>query len=576
MLVAYLLAGNGLTGSAEGTPLEQLDEEIRNACFKYDLDVNLVYRWAESLLIPPDKTFSDAEVAEFVPTKLESLGFTLLPYQVRCAAWAAYRLGSIMALDCGTRKTSTCTAAVIAAARTGRCRPTRCHIYAPVNAMSVWDPYCVELRKVFEDVGVFSIDSAHNYKGTDRTLGGAVIWDELHKLKGDEGRRGQACFYLRPAYEWSCGLTGTLLHAGPEGILQMQDLALPGLSRFMDKWRFGEAFECVYEKTFEGRNGRKQTKSAVGMPPEEQQAAFTRYLNRGIQSLSYVSPEIADVLNMPEHEMIDMSDWKAPDWVLDTQKALSAENPKSRVYWAPDCVTVEATKEYLGAIALAEMEEHPDHELPTFAKVTQIACKEGRIDRAIAKRYVDGVARYNWIYPGSRPDFTDPDTIPAGPKIQAVRQWLEANPTESLVVAGVGTLTVYLVAKMLVELGVKFHIIRGGVSSEDRDVYKKEFQDGKVRVMLLQQKAGAESITLTRASTTMLLDHDWSPPVYTQFIHRTYRSGQTEKCEHYDMIFGMMQTQVVRRLRRGKRFDAQVRAELEKMLWDEAALISPT
>jgi hypothetical protein len=87
--------------------------------------------------------------------------------------------------------------------------------------------------------------------------------------------------------------------------------------------------------------------------------------------------------------------------------------------------------------------------------------------------------------------------------------------------------------------------------------------------MLMQQAAGAESITLTRSSTSILLDHNWSAAVYTQFIHRTYRTGQTEDCEHYDYMFGLMQESVVRRLKRGLRFDQQIRQELETLYYDK-------
>jgi hypothetical protein len=566
---AYILSGTKLVGSAEDTPIETIYEEIQNGCDLYNLDIDRVFSWAESLLIPIGENYTDSEISELIISDLPALGFKLRPFQRSRAAWAARRRGSILALDCGIGKTAAATAAAIAATKVGNCKPTRCHIYAPVNAFPVWKPYCEELRKTFPEVAVFSIDSAHNYKGLDRTLGGAVIYDELHKLKADTSRRGNSCELLRAAYDWSVGLTGTYLHAGAEGILKTQDIVLPGLSRFLDKWKFGSAFDSIYQVTFKTKHGREKTKTALGLPPEAQAEAFATYLSRGVQSLSLFSPEVAAIVQMPGHSTIGVSDWLMPDWASELQGELTKADVRNLVYWAPSCQTDAETRAFLGALALALMEEDPLKILPTWPKVVQTACKEGRIERVIVKEYRDGIARYRFQYPpGCKPDFEDPDTLPAGPKITLVNKWLTDHKDESLVVAGVGTLTIYLVAKMLSDKGIEFRIIRGGTSTKERDEYQKEFQDGKVRVMLMQQAAGADCITLTHSSTSILIDHNWSPSVYTQFIHRTYRGGQKEECEHYDYTFGRMQETVVRRLKRGERFDAQIRTKLEKQFWD--------
>lgn len=569
LLVSYLLSGTKLTGVMEDATPEELHREIVQSCNKLLLDVDRVFKWAESLLLPPTANFTPEEIERYVPDGIESLGFKLRPYQRDTAAWAAYRMGSILALGCGTGKSATSTAAAIGAARAGRCRPNRCHIYAPLNAIPQWEAYCKDLKAVFEDVSIISIDSAHKMRGLDRE-GGAVIFDELHKLKGDQARRGMACYDLRQCYEWGVGLTGTLLHTGAEGVLMMQDIALPGLSRFTDPWKFGEAFQCIIEKKI-----GKRVKHALGMPSEANLDRFTAYVSRGVKSLSFASPEVRDACNLPGQLTFDLSDWAMPEWARELQIKLSKQHEKNLVYWAPDWTSDKATTDFIGAWALATPEPDPDNPLPNFAKVMQGVCREGRLERVIVKEYKNGQPEYRWEYtPGKATDYSalhdlKDDEIAWGPKLTEVRRWLEKNKKQQLVVAGVSKFTVDLLIKLMQAGGWSYNVIRGGVNVDDRKAFINEFQAEKVRVMVLQQAAGAESITLTNASTSMLLDHNWSAAVYTQFLARTHRIGQKNECEHYDFEFGRMQEIVVRRLRRGEAFDARVRAELEAQFWNQ-------
>lgn len=572
IFVSYMLSGVGLTGVYADTPLEQVDAEIRRACDFYNVDVDRVFQWAQDLLLDNSETFSDEERELFIPRHIASKGFDLRLYQWKRAAWAAYRRGSILALGCGVGKSGTATAAAIGAVKSGRCKPSRCHILAPVNAIPQWGPYCDDLRKVFEEVKVYSIDSAHNYVGMDRSLGGAIIYDELHKLKSDDSRRGESCQTMRNAYDWSVGLTGTLFHAGAEGILRVQDMVLPGLSRFLNKWKFGEVFDCIYEKPV----GRR-TKKSIAMPSEKNFDKFTLYMSRGVASLSFDSPEVKDCVQMPGRSTITVDSWEMPDWARDLQINLSKQDSRNQVYWAPDWNSDAQTRTYIGAVALAEAELDPEKRLPSFPKVMHVLCKEGRVNRVITKIHETGAkeAKFNWLYePGWTPDFANPDSLPPGPKIKQVEQWLIENPKEPAIIASVGNLGMYMLAMLLQKREISFEIIRGGVSDDERRRIVDEFEAGKFQVCLIQQAAGAESITLVRATTSILIDHNWSSAIYTQFMARNYRIGQTEYCEHYDYAFGTMQQQVIRRLKRGELFDSRVRGQLESVYWKRSDVLA--
>ena len=571
IFVAYLLSGAARNGALAETPIEQIHREIQNACDKYNVDIDRVFMWAQNLLLDCNDTFTEEERKLYIPRRIESKGWDLRDYQWIKAAWSAYRSGSILALGCGVGKSGTSTAAAIGAANAGRCQKTRCHILAPVNAMPQWAPYCDELRKTFAEVKVYSIDSAHNLLGMDRSLGGAIIYDELHKLKSDNSRRGDACEELRNAYEWSVGLTGTLFHAGAEGVLRVQDMVLPGLSRFLNKWAFGDAFNCIYAKKIPSKNGNR-TRRSLAMPSDENFEAFTNYMARGVASLSFDSPEVKDVVTMPGRNTILVDSWAMPHWAREMQVQLSKADSRNQVYWAPDWLSDGDTARYLGAVALAEAENEPNRALPSFAKVMQMVCKEGRVNRVITKVHIPGVkdAQFRWVYePGWAGDDRDPDTMPPGPKIAQVEEWLKENPKEPAILASVGNLGMYMLAKLLVKLGISFEIIRGGVDVDERDRIVKEFEAGKFQICLIQQAAGAESITLVRATTSILIDHSWSSAIYTQFMARNYRIGQTEYCEHYDYVFGNMQAIAVRRLKRGEMFDQRVRNQIESKFWDQ-------
>jgi SNF2 family DNA or RNA helicase len=152
-----------------------------------------------------------------------------------------------------------------------------------------------------------------------------------------------------------------------------------------------------------------------------------------------------------------------------------------------------------------------------------------------------------------------------GPKLLWLEQWLDDNGDEPILVGAVTVPTLDAVVRLLTRKGIDYRLIRGGVPARQREKAKNEFQAGQFRVMLVQQIAGSESITLTRAATSILLDHDLSPITYTQFLGRTARQGQDRECQHYDLAFNLIQQDRILALRRGEDFDAETRRELENV-----------
>lgn len=581
LTTAYVLSGRWFKGPLETLTMEQFHSELEEACRKLKIDTLRLIKWAQSLLHKPEDTMDPADVAKYVPSFIEGKGFVIHPYQARVAAWSAYRMGSVMALGCGVGKSATATASAIGAVRSGRCSDSRCYIVCPLNAMAQWQAYTTDLKKAYKDVQILSVDSLHHYKNIDHDVGGAIIFDEVHKLKNWGANRSQNAHEMRAAFEWGVCLTGTMLHTGAEGVLSMLDVACPGLSRFMDKWAFGRNFNCIIKKPV----GPK-VKHTLGRPPLAARDRFVAYLSRGVCSLSFQSEEVKKVVALPAQERQTIVDWEKPEWLLAIEKVekekIFAEVkskggvPTTEMFmmlsenrWAPDM----DWRELFAAVALATMKEQIEQwkargctdemgvpckqpGLPSFPAMMHIVSKMGNTDYSLVK---EGLSAYRFIYP---PGASSTSPAP-GPKIRWVMQWLEDNPKEPVVIGAASVLSIDLMQAELKREGIEYRLIRGGVSSKERNKYIEGFQSGEFRVMLLQQVAGSESVTLTRASYSILIDHDWSPITYTQFLARTCRQGQTDECTHYDLAFNSLQSEIIKKLISGEEFDAQTRKAIE-------------
>ena len=561
LYTAFILSGcerRGLLGEASN---EYLAKGIEDSCRELNIQPERLMAWSDSLLIPPSANFTPEEMRQYLPSKIGK--YTLRPYQFSRAAWGAFRLGTIFALGCGLGKTLTSIAAAIGAASAGRCSFERLHIYCPANAIGVWSRHLDFLKNWFNEVHIISHDMAHKAVSTPVTPGGALIIDEVHKLKNEVSRRSDAMLRIRAAFQWCVCLTGTLLHAGPAGMLAVQDIALPGGGRFFNEWSFGEAFDCIMKVKIGSKTKRK-----VVMPPEHMQAAFVEYMSRMVTSLSIDSPEVAACVQWPGRTHIVLDTFEEPDWVGELRKRLLSLNSSNAVYWIPDCFTrkleVPMVAAYIQALS-AELDLRDKNGLPTLADGmrTQAAlAREGRLDRVVIKEMVTAETHTcKFVYaPG-----TSKDTPGFGPKFKALDDWFTEHPDEKLVLSAVGKTTIDLCIRYLQERGYPFRVIRGGTPSKDRTTFVEEFQedDNNVLVMVVQQEAGSEAISLTKACFSILMDHSWKPWCYTQFIHRTYRDGQTRDVEHIDMTFGRFQEYVLKRIARGEAFDADVRREIE-------------
>lgn len=119
-------------------------------------------------------------------------------------------------------------------------------------------------------------------------------------------------------------------------------------------------------------------------------------------------------------------------------------------------------------------------------------------------------------------------------KIDAVMEIL-ASTDQQVVVFSQFAQMVELLAKRLEKAGISCGLYTGSVAKADRDRIVDEFQAGKIRVFAGSIKAGGVGLTLTAASTVVLLNREWAESLNLQAIDRCHRIGQTNAVHVIDI-----------------------------------------
>ncbi len=95
---------------------------------------------------------------------------------------------------------------------------------------------------------------------------------------------------------------------------------------------------------------------------------------------------------------------------------------------------------------------------------------------------------------------------------------------------------VELLCKRLEKEGITHGLYTGSVSKADRDRIVDEFQAGKLKVFAGSIKAGGVGLTLTAASTIVILNREWAQALNEQVIDRLHRIGQKNAIHVIDVI----------------------------------------
>lgn len=129
------------------------------------------------------------------------------------------------------------------------------------------------------------------------------------------------------------------------------------------------------------------------------------------------------------------------------------------------------------------------------------------------------------------PDF-DVKLVAPSPKVDDLVDLLEELGDEPLVVGAESRQLIELAAERLERLKIRFGLVTGAQSAYERGLAVERFQDGRDRVILLTLGAGAEGLTLTRASRALAMQESYKSIRNKQFVDRIYRIGS----ERHDSI----------------------------------------
>lgn len=149
------------------------------------------------------------------------------------------------------------------------------------------------------------------------------------------------------------------------------------------------------------------------------------------------------------------------------------------------------------------------------------------------------------------------------PKLEWIKEWLEENDGEKLVVVSQFTGLIDVFADALAEEGYKVAKITGKISDRNRQAAIEGFQDGDVQVMLLNTKAGGVALTLDAADYLVFVDETTIPDEQEQAEDRVHRASRNHNVTvYYLRTLGTIEEEVA--------FVAAARQDVQQYLLDGA------
>lgn len=127
-------------------------------------------------------------------------------------------------------------------------------------------------------------------------------------------------------------------------------------------------------------------------------------------------------------------------------------------------------------------------------------------------------------------------------KIPAAVDWigthLDGTPGEPLIVWTIHRdVTTALVAQLAADRpGTAVRVLNGATGHDARSEAVEAFQDGRVDVLVAQIVAAGVGLTLTRGSTALFAETDWTPANVVQAEDRQHRIGQTQPVQVTTLI----------------------------------------
>ncbi len=435
----------------------------------------------------------------------------LLPFQDEDVRKLVDRRSILIANEMGTGKTYEAIALDLMRRST---KPegvqARTLVVAPLTILqSTWEDHFAELAPHLRTIVINPKERRHfleALKGNDhdvfilhwdvlriiedelrKTIWFHIIADEAHRAKNRNAQQTRSLKKLRSA--WRTAMTGTPVMNKPQDLWSILNwLYRDQWSSFWKFYRYYVDFEIIYPHGYHKIHGPKNVKFLR----EKIEPYFSR------RTKEEVLPDLPDKY----YTRLEVD-------LLPKQRRAYDQMKKDMIAWLD---TQDGTKPLAAPVVIAQL-----------IRLQQFAL--AYVD--IVSLDTDSLA----VGSGGRAILTEPSS-----KIDVLFQILEDNPDESIVVFSQFRQAIALVEARLNSKGIGYVRITGDDSAGDRRRAVDDFQSGRANIFVGTIGAGSEGITLTRSSTVVFLDRDWTPARNAQAEDRLHRYGQESAVQVIDIM----------------------------------------
>lgn len=308
-----------------------------------------------------------------------------------------------------------------------------------------------------------------------------LIYDEGHRAKNWHSRRAKAMRELAATVTDRMVLTGTPVMSNPADLPSL--LAITGQLQPI----FGSrtAFMSRYTRTFEIPVGRQTIEKIVPY-------------KKLLPELGRILPEQVWVRRTKDQVLPDLPEKQYSTMIVDV--------PTTEYRTATRDVQAKITA-YLRERTRELGEAPSEREVRAWCS-DQMGCVS-MLRRAAGLAKIPAAAEYiaDWVESTS----SDDDEV------------VFERP---LIVWGIHQIVMDTLDAHLDHLGVPHAVINGSISLTQRDRITRDYQDGRIAVILANIVAAGVAITLARGSDALFVETEWLPDLVSQAVDRQHRIGQ--------------------------------------------------
>jgi ATP-dependent helicase STH1/SNF2 len=352
-----------------------------------------------------------------------------------------------------------------------------------------------------------------------------VIADEAHRAKNRKAQQTVALKRIKPQHRTAC--TGTPAETRPHDLWSILNWLYP--NKFKSYWKFYDSY-VDWKKSPQGYRIVTGVRNVEDLHKEIRPFYFRRLKQHVLKDLPdkyYTTIEVN--LTPSQRKRYDQMKKDMLTWVGEHEDeplaapAIIARLMRLQQFAISDC-TIEQKKVY----TRLKFKGEPLPRRVTWETLIKAYEKKGFTPPKQA--FEEDPKAWAWHFePVVR--MCDPSS-----KLDAVMQYIEDNPDESFVVFSQFKQVINLLGERLTKSKVSGALYTGDTSKDDRDRIVRKFQAEELRVFAGTIRAGGEGITLTRSSTIIFVDRDWSPSKNRQAEDRLHRVGQKNAVQVIDIV----------------------------------------